>query len=354
MSARFSDLRELLGESLLEYVSKSRDHRHDILMLLKMLGTDEASAKPWIVVQCDKVIAKKVTQFFKQPNIKGQYQSTDFPIFQVHVEARPLKRLGTAGSIDVFIRRDFSKSVPTTLSGSCIKATNGVRGGIATLGGIITVEFATGSKQLFGLTVAHILDDEMNRDTSAQNAEASSLLAEMEYELEEYDEDELEEEEEEKEEEEERGAEEDEEEEEEIFELDYMEDEADHHIWDGRIGEAEVWQNVGYISSYSTATPGNQNLDWALVEIKDKRFIQPNSCLEFDEDSELLERPSPTLNGRPVTILSGNIGQKEGILYAQRAHLMLGQGNSFTETYSVSLNSGSSTWSYRPKYCVPS
>ena len=336
--ARFSDLRELLGKPLLEYVSKSRNYRNDILMLLKMLGTDKASAKPWIVVQCDRVIAKKVAQFFKQPNIKEHCQSADFPTFQVHVEARPPKRLGTKSPRDVFIRGDFSRTVPTTLSGSYIKASNSAQVVITTLGGMITVSFMTGPKQIFGLTVAHILGDEV-----------APALAELDYEPEEDDRDE--------EEEEEDEEEEDGEEEEEIIELncmedefDYMGDEIDDHMCHESVGEAEIWNDIGHISTYSTATPGGQNLDWALVKIKDKRFIQPNSCLEFDEESEFPGRPSPTPNGRRVRILSGSTGPKEGILYTQRAHLILGQGETFTETYSVSLNSGSSTWSNRPEY----
>ena len=95
---RFSDLQRLIfGRLLFEYIADkhAKLFRHNKGQLLEcsfrlvMLGEIEASATSRIVVQCDKIIAKTVRQYFCQPNIREQYESPEehnlFPSLKLHV-----------------------------------------------------------------------------------------------------------------------------------------------------------------------------------------------------------------------------------------------------------------------------
>ncbi|PMD27141.1 hypothetical protein NA56DRAFT_640889 [Hyaloscypha hepaticicola] len=71
---RFEDLRELHADNLAKLtrgVSKCRG----ILMSLKVLGESEAAAAPWVFIQCDKAIAKKIRLFFKQRSVESDFTS---------------------------------------------------------------------------------------------------------------------------------------------------------------------------------------------------------------------------------------------------------------------------------------
>ncbi|KAF7940501.1 uncharacterized protein EAE98_000628 [Botrytis deweyae] len=70
---RFSDLREQYAETLNEF-TRGLPGCSSVLMSLKVLGEDEQSAEPWIFIQCDKAISKKVKDFFKQPIIKIDFE----------------------------------------------------------------------------------------------------------------------------------------------------------------------------------------------------------------------------------------------------------------------------------------
>ncbi|KUJ06996.1 uncharacterized protein LY89DRAFT_743325 [Mollisia scopiformis] len=70
---RFLDLRELYADSLNQF-TRSLPHCQGILMSLQVLGEDEASAEPYVFVQCDRAIFKRVNNFFKQPFIKFVFE----------------------------------------------------------------------------------------------------------------------------------------------------------------------------------------------------------------------------------------------------------------------------------------
>ena len=61
---RFSDLTELFGPSLYAFLLERRVKYNAISIKLKVLGEDERSAKPWVVVQCDEAASKPIRNFF--------------------------------------------------------------------------------------------------------------------------------------------------------------------------------------------------------------------------------------------------------------------------------------------------
>ena len=94
---RFADLLELFGEPLRQHLQNSKVRHGPISIKLKVIGENEANAEPWIIVLCDKSIGRKVKQFFDQPQVKTEYQSTDLsvPSFKILVESRPLRPVTT-------------------------------------------------------------------------------------------------------------------------------------------------------------------------------------------------------------------------------------------------------------------
>jgi hypothetical protein len=70
---RFEDLRELYADSL-NNLASGISKRRGILMTLKVLGESEETAEPWVFIQCDKAIAKKVRRFFKQSSVVSDFK----------------------------------------------------------------------------------------------------------------------------------------------------------------------------------------------------------------------------------------------------------------------------------------
>lgn len=115
---RFEDLKQLFDEPLYDYVKKSGSTFSAISMKLKVLGEIEDTAKPWIIVLCDKGIAKKVNRFFNQSWVKSECQPchTDpyRPYFEVLVHDRPPVQLATTSPASVYAdwQSDTSKFLP--------------------------------------------------------------------------------------------------------------------------------------------------------------------------------------------------------------------------------------------------
>ena len=61
---RFHDLQELFERPLYDYLIRAKVKANPISIKLKVLGESEATAKPWIVVLCNKTASKKIRQFF--------------------------------------------------------------------------------------------------------------------------------------------------------------------------------------------------------------------------------------------------------------------------------------------------
>ena len=158
---RFADLKELLGEAFLEHVAhstKEGSHR-PIALDLRMLGTDEESARPWIVVFCEPKLLKRARQFFRQEWVKSHCQPgearPDVPSMTVFIQSHAPLLAAASRVADVFGDLSVNTFFGDTLCGSVVS----VRSQLATVGGIIEVESSIGQSELYGLTVGHILND---------------------------------------------------------------------------------------------------------------------------------------------------------------------------------------------------
>jgi hypothetical protein len=72
---RYGDLMELFNKpekGLCEAMERDRWPGALLSIKLKVLGVNKATAKPWIVVLCDKVLSKGIRRFFKQAWVKKE------------------------------------------------------------------------------------------------------------------------------------------------------------------------------------------------------------------------------------------------------------------------------------------
>ncbi|MCJ1264523.1 hypothetical protein MMC22_004395 [Lobaria immixta] len=331
---RFHDLDELFSKPLYEYLSKARVGFSAISIKLKVLGESEETAKPWIVVLCDKAAHKKVKQFFDQKQVKSQYQpccpELSLPYFDIIYYSRPPKQ--TAATDSIYGEAWGDATTWQTLCGKSIRIGEPDATRIATLGGIVKVVTSGDHFLLYGMTVGHIVardtpkeDDWEKSDDKESDGEASDSG------------------------ESESG--------EETFELFLTpeEDQVEHEAHSTRslsdVGQiAPLWSKIGHVSDASGDCHTNKNLDWALVKIDDPSFYRPNLIVasvagKSDRMKEQLREPSrkaiATGPDRDVFVMSGTCGFKQGKLSSSSSFLMVAPGNSFAKTHDLALSDGS-------------
>ena len=131
---RFHDLYELFERSLCDHLTKAKINPYPISLKLKCLGESEATAKPWIVVLCDKTATKQVRRFFNKQHIKAAYQPSNpdssLPSFEICYYNRPPRSMAGAE-----IYGDYDER--STMCGRIIKVGEAHQSRFATLGGVI-------------------------------------------------------------------------------------------------------------------------------------------------------------------------------------------------------------------------
>jgi hypothetical protein len=167
---RFRDLRELFQRPLATTFAKSKIPMSAMAMKLKMLGETKLDAKPWILILCDRSVAKLVRDFFKQPWVKqelnGENGEGDFD-FQLHVvifERPPTLSHCTAGL------SAFSLSTPPawlenshTFCGRPVMIRDKNDFSVSTIGGLLKVWMPDGNHSLYAMTCGHILSSHLSR-----------------------------------------------------------------------------------------------------------------------------------------------------------------------------------------------
>jgi hypothetical protein len=126
---RFNDLKELFDEPIFQYLTLNRPkcqiNHYSISMKLMVLGENEASAKPWVVVLCDKSIYKYVKRYFNRPLVRQEFQSRetepDLPSLEVVVHNKPPRRIAATGPVEIF-GETWGDVLPPTLCGTIIQA----------------------------------------------------------------------------------------------------------------------------------------------------------------------------------------------------------------------------------------
>jgi hypothetical protein len=108
---RFEDLRELHADNLVKLTRGSFRCR-GILMSLKVLGESESTAEPWVFIQCDKAVARKVGQYFKQRSVESDFKPPNpdayTPNFEIYVHEMPPLALGSNSVLPPTPRSDVN------------------------------------------------------------------------------------------------------------------------------------------------------------------------------------------------------------------------------------------------------
>ena len=366
---RFSDLTELFGSSLYSFLIKRRVKYNAISIKLKVLGKDERSAKPWVVVQCDEAASKPIKDFFDQPAVKSQYRpggsEPDLPSFDVVVHPRAPVSLAAPHQVSVY---DNSLTDFDTLCGKIIRIGSLDKPHIATLGGLIMIEKSWGEFMLKGLTAGHILTQESITGHNNGRESPSTYIYTGHSSCEtgpiqlkpgnQKDEDGLM-----------HNGDHPQEQEYSAdgemapeFELDEEDIEIDLAV---KIGKAtkgttsfqdssldittqdnqleEYWSKIGSIYSTSRDKESGPDQDWALVNI-DPYLYRPNlladkpSGANMPELTKLSGELDNSEGSRAVILLSGIGGPKRGMLSLSPSFLMMGHAKSFTKTYNLLLH----------------
>ncbi|TGO14320.1 hypothetical protein BTUL_0055g00700 [Botrytis tulipae] len=308
---RFSDLREQYAESLNNF-TRSLPSCSSVLMTLQVLGEDEESAEPWVFVQCDKSVFKKVNNFFKKPLIKVDFEPSqpDDRSPRLRVLVCPLKPRyltkdsGLSSEHDSHINEEailiFSKSpIHDTLCGTRITTEDSCQ---ATIGGIIKIVHIDGRERFFGMSARHcVLKDCQNEASQDSDDEGS------------YEEDFQ-------------------------FDLSSVNANIDQEHQSIQSTSNELMGRISLADVSNPSLNGGKNLDWSLVSIINQRLaVLPNTYMEkciFEMRPHGLEPVEIDVR----VLLAGE--QIRGIMSTLPSYLMVPPGNVLVQTYLLSCTDG--------------
>lgn len=363
---RFLDLKVLFGRTLHEFLAKKKVTFTAIQMRLSILGEDEASAKPCIIIACEKATLKRVKQFFDQVDIKEELQpnTSEWPAFKLIICDRAPRLLTTDIDMDIDteifgLDLNFIEGLSApSACGMTIKAAVGEKTRTATLGGIIEVLSKTGEIKSYGLTAGHILlggsvlgasenelevqsGDEDGMDTDDSQAESYisqetlfqlpdrpclnhpfSASSEEEFET--------------------------------LFGYGSISP-GNHLASQGQEEESgedkpSYSTNLGRIVAHSgqskPSIDGDCNQDWALIELHEAQSDIGNYLIDGRGSSaphplqltQVVEENDLQMDGeRPVGVIRTSPSPSWGVLSRAWSFIMISPGNAFTETYTLTL-----------------
>jgi len=341
---RFYALHELHGQRLLDSLSTQRAidtltkrrrnySPHSVSTKLKVLGETEATAKPWVVVRCDQTDYRGVRNFYNQKHViadyEGPHADADLPSLEVIIHPRAPVLSAANEHPGIYASWPVEGNLET-LCGQVIRVSNSSQAKFATLGGIIKIATPEDEFMLYGLTVGHVFQSD--------DVLGNSYNSEMESE------------------EEDGGV--------ELFCIDQP-FELDSETFSDSDSETSsesirrlqcielgnACPRVGHVIMTSSDMSGRRgNLDWGLVEIDDSSLFRPNlvpgrGLGQQNQTkvglSEFYSSPRPEEN-RPVLLLSGIGGSREGLLSTHPSFINLPGSDTFIETFNLSLLKGNS------------
>ncbi|CZR62773.1 uncharacterized protein PAC_12670 [Phialocephala subalpina] len=322
---RFSDLRELYAESLNQF-TRGLPNCQGALMSLQVLGENEETAEPWVFVQCDKAIFKRVSNFFKQPLVKMDFEPpspTDLsPRLRVLVHPLSPRQLAgyknfsshyysftEGGLIQIF--SDDSCVSSGTLCGTQIMNGSFPEHPKATLGGVIAVTDKQGRTKLYGMTAGHSFLQGMHEDSQGEFSEDEEDDVYVD---------------------------------EDSFELDLSSFIGDIGMegklqlggtGDTRNEKSVPWSKLGHLSVASHFYPKPGNLDWALMTLE-QAVCLPNLLMSIFE----LQKFGLCIfhaTDKEVIVISSR-GALFGTLSQSWSYMMLPPGKVLVRTYILTLS----------------
>ncbi|KAL6811630.1 hypothetical protein J3E69DRAFT_350045 [Trichoderma sp. SZMC 28015] len=386
--SRFHHVRSLLEKPLLEYIRSTIRKKHSpISIRLMVLGRSEDDAKPCIVVLCPEQQSNRVKKFFEKKSVRALRLPKDGqPSFEVFVIGRKpetkqaerdidadmplvfesgtaeilwrdmqqLEAKKTAGDIEVFIPI-ISESKGYTNETYCgapiiIRQSSEVDKR-CTFGGVIKAVWPNGEMRLYGITVGHILLNNLEDGLTASTESGQSRRSDnWIFEFSNSDS-------------EDESCDSAEEEQNNEAEPLFAMDELQLALPDANSSwTADELSNINSISKdsprYQSAATDTKNDEpeayygWALIDMISYKpnLIRPWK-MSHDEaqeggvfssgDHELVISASPSSSygkGQPVVLVSGSEGLKRGSLSALPSRLLLGPGKEFVDALILNLD----------------
>lgn len=168
---RFRELQEQLEPALIKFLQNKRLEFRPLSLQILVLGHDEDTAEPWIVVNCPKNVMRKVDKFLQEDVMKRMCHGP--PSCRVRFRAAvggPLTPSESDSLDEVFIESDDGSEEEAGARRIRVMQSNTPH--YATLGGFVRVVDAQGKKTCYGLTAGHVLpndtlyrqDNQIHRD----------------------------------------------------------------------------------------------------------------------------------------------------------------------------------------------
>lgn len=336
---RFVEVQLEIERMLLEFMRKLKSgpgRYKPIAIRPMMLGKTDADldAKSYMVVICSENIKRKVQDFFDEPLVKSLCEpgDEDTPSFKALVIGHALRLRASASDIAVqcgALKDLYHMDGTETFCGMPIRLCDELgHARNATFGGVVKVTSTNGGYQLYGITAGHLVkdhqvvldDDDACLDPNGNDLASISLSGET-------------------------------------MEASQIQTRETSQAMNNRDqDELESWHfhnehNLGNVldtGRRETLMDEDQlqrpYLDWALFELNAHR---PNQ-IPFHSDGRKhpkgdLHLPLPT-NGSikdevSVSMLCASHGVKRGVLSTTRARVLLDPEQSFTDAYTLSLES---------------
>jgi hypothetical protein len=157
---RFQDILERLNRPLLDTLRKCRIEYRPTAFKLMVLGHDEQTAKPWVVVLCPKGVEKKVKRFFQQGFARQLCSGveSDHVGFEVAVVGQPLRSTDGRDHSHVYVQI-YPHNTGAWWTPRIMVTQSGIDH-IATLGGYAYVYTGSAGNYIYGLTCGHVLSSE--------------------------------------------------------------------------------------------------------------------------------------------------------------------------------------------------
>ncbi|KAI4678957.1 uncharacterized protein J4E88_006245 [Alternaria novae-zelandiae] len=172
-SLYFEDIMQRLKGPLLDSLRKSKKNYRPFAIRLLVLGRDESSAKPYIVVFCPVCVSDLVRNYFRRETSKRLCQpgKAGPASFEVIVEGNPIRPTTSHHLHPTSVKtghpisgRRRHRNTPLKIDGIC-----GTR--YATMGGYIIVVNKQKDMSLYGLTAGHsIVQDDFEGEVESEQA----------------------------------------------------------------------------------------------------------------------------------------------------------------------------------------
>lgn len=176
LGARIDAMFDDLSEPLMVHLLEKCDRFRPLMYRIRILGKDEASAKPWLVILCPAAVVKHVESFFQKRLARQFCTQVDVPGgLEVAYIGRPLSfRSGSWNDVEVaFGSTGEQFGLPGSIAVTLTQMSNVY---CATMGGLLVAKDSNDHRVLFGLTVGHLLHHENTIDTPASAVDVDAIL----------------------------------------------------------------------------------------------------------------------------------------------------------------------------------